>query len=343
MFFDRKVQVATAALAFAVLSTGSVIAQPYTYLLSYSNNTGVPTNPPGAPGAAFVTLYVARGGNGVPAIAEADRGSVGGANVRLYYVATALTGNPAGAVSTANGARPTTSGPTAAGPFAEALPTDSDQIPETLNYMRLNANFEAKPNQASGNAALDDNALQLPQTWTYANKNHAAGTFEALYTWSVNINNVANARFGITPQPTTGGVTNVNNTTGALTSVPVTTNATNGANATLSVDLTSLTASVAGSTATISWSTAAEYDNAGFVVYREENGDLGEAISTLVAAEGSASSGASYSVVDPAAVAPGETRSYYLADIDLSGATTVHGPVSVTRGAASSVSGWELY
>lgn len=112
---------------------------------------------------------------------------------------------------------------------------------------------------------------------------------------------------------------------------------------TLAVDLTSFTASVEGPTSpvTIAWSTAAELDNAGFFV---KNAATGEVIGGLVPAEGSESTGATYSVVDATPLAEGETRTYILEDIDLAGTITVHGPVSVIApSVASSVADWTMY
>lgn len=112
---------------------------------------------------------------------------------------------------------------------------------------------------------------------------------------------------------------------------------------TLAVDLTSLSASAgyAGAPVTISWSTAAEFDNAGF---RVKNVATGDVIGGFVPAEGSTAVGADYSVVDSTPLAAGETRTYVLEDIDLSGTTTVHGPVTASiTGGASSVENWNMY
>lgn len=117
--------------------------------------------------------------------------------------------------------------------------------------------------------------------------------------------------------------------------------------AVLAADVTSFTAKQTGATVLVSWETAAELDNAGFVVYRaNEDGSRGEKLSGLIPAEGSASAGASYSFVDSAAIGSGETsRSYLLVDIDLSGAEGTHGPATATisTGTPSSVTGWTMY
>lgn len=114
----------------------------------------------------------------------------------------------------------------------------------------------------------------------------------------------------------------------------------------LAVDLVAFAASQTGNAVTVVWETAAELDNAGFFVHRAEGGAAGEKLSSLIPAEGSATTGASYSFVDGAPILAGESsRSYVLIDVDLSGATTTHGPVSATvsTGDASSVGAWSQY
>ncbi|MEZ4769266.1 MAG: hypothetical protein R2844_12670, partial [Caldilineales bacterium] len=76
--------------------------------------------------------------------------------------------------------------------------------------------------------------------------------------------------------------------------------------------------------------TVSELDNAGFNLYR---GDSAAAPQTLLAyvpsqAPGSAQ-GFAYTYED-LDVQPGETYWYWLEDVSLGGATTLHGPVSVT-------------
>lgn len=121
----------------------------------------------------------------------------------------------------------------------------------------------------------------------------------------------------------------------------------------LDVDLVSFEATCpgAGSPVNISWVTAAEFDNAGFLLYRATPGEggswsMGERLTpSLIPAEGSASAGASYSFVDEQPTTQGETRAYFLVDIALDGATTQHGPATatITTGAPSNVGNWMLY
>ena len=78
----------------------------------------------------------------------------------------------------------------------------------------------------------------------------------------------------------------------------------------------------------LTWETATEIENAGFVLFRviESHADY-EQISGLIPATGSAASGAAYTFVDRAA-RPGPTYLYYLIDIDTAGKWTVHGPAT---------------
>lgn len=336
----------TGLLAAVLAAPMAASAQsPFTAIIQFTQeitpgNPLVPIAPPAANGTYGFCCYIARNDNG----ANIDE-YISGANIRMYYNSAQATLAAPGGVNAniqlaANGvARASTLPPNLAAPTADA--TNGDAQASTDFYRLASANF------VSGNAdapLIGPGVIELPAGWTYAAPNNVPGTFVPVITLNITLTGGPfPPNVGVTPNPPNGTLATRRVDTNANGTDTVQTNFQNASIVPLAVDLTSLSASVAGDTATISWSTAAEYDNAGFVVYRDAAGDLGEAISTLVAAEGSAASGASYSVVDPAALAPGETRSYFLADIDLSGATTVHGPVSVTRGAASSVSGWELY
>ncbi|MBN2207919.1 MAG: right-handed parallel beta-helix repeat-containing protein [Candidatus Coatesbacteria bacterium] len=96
------------------------------------------------------------------------------------------------------------------------------------------------------------------------------------------------------------------------------------------IELASFEAKASGRSILITWETGTEIDNAGFDVYRVETGDRttpGRMNERMIPAQGSAAAGASYEFID-AEVSPGITYSYYLIDIDTSGKTTVHGPVS---------------
>ena len=77
------------------------------------------------------------------------------------------------------------------------------------------------------------------------------------------------------------------------------------------------------------WSTESEIDNAGFNLYRSEseNGEYKKINDSLIPAEGSYIQGASYKFIDKD-VKNRKTYYYKLEDIDLSGKSTMHGPVS---------------
>jgi hypothetical protein len=100
--------------------------------------------------------------------------------------------------------------------------------------------------------------------------------------------------------------------------------------ASLAVTLANFTAEGQAGQVLVSWETVSEIDNAGFNLYRS---DSAAGLQTLLGytpsqAPGS-TQGAAYSYVD-AAVEAGQTYWYWLEDVDLAGATTLHGPVSAT-------------
>lgn len=113
----------------------------------------------------------------------------------------------------------------------------------------------------------------------------------------------------------------------------------------LSVDLINFNASTSGPGAPInlSWSTAAEIDSAGFRIH--VGSPDGPSIGGLIPAEGSAASGASYSLVDNDGLAAGESRDYYLVEVELDGSTNTYGPATASagNGPASSVDNWSMY
>jgi len=95
------------------------------------------------------------------------------------------------------------------------------------------------------------------------------------------------------------------------------------------ITLASFTAQAGAGGVTLAWETATEVDNAGFNLYRAmvEDGPYTQINETLIAAEGDAVSGASYSFVDR----PDYGTFYYkLEDVDYYGVSTLHGPVRVT-------------
>ncbi|HSN77628.1 MAG TPA: pullulanase-type alpha-1,6-glucosidase [Anaerolineae bacterium] len=90
----------------------------------------------------------------------------------------------------------------------------------------------------------------------------------------------------------------------------------------------------------VAWETVSELDNAGFNLYRTgaagaqpEPADL---LAFVASQAPGASQGAAYRFQDGNVVA-GQTYWYWLADVDLGGATTLHGPVSVVYAAPTAV------
>ncbi|RLC47974.1 MAG: hypothetical protein DRH70_02130 [Candidatus Coatesbacteria bacterium] len=94
------------------------------------------------------------------------------------------------------------------------------------------------------------------------------------------------------------------------------------------IKLSSFTAEAGNGKVVLTWETATEIDNAGFMVYRCDNpASACHKVSGFIAANGDAVGGATYSFID-ASVAPGASYYYWLVDIDTSGKWTAHGPVS---------------
>jgi uncharacterized repeat protein (TIGR01451 family) len=89
--------------------------------------------------------------------------------------------------------------------------------------------------------------------------------------------------------------------------------------------------------AALLWQTGGEAHNLGFNVYREENGNRVRMNPSMIAGSALLMRGAlpkhagrSYSWIDASAEAPG--ASYWLEDVDVNGARTMHGPVAVQAG-----------
>jgi hypothetical protein len=99
----------------------------------------------------------------------------------------------------------------------------------------------------------------------------------------------------------------------------------------LAVTLASFDAQGQADRVVVAWETVSEIDNAGFTLYRGLQADGSDrALLTYVASQAPGSTqGAAYTYED-AAVEVGQTYWYWLEDVDLAGATTLHGPVSAT-------------
>jgi hypothetical protein len=99
------------------------------------------------------------------------------------------------------------------------------------------------------------------------------------------------------------------------------------------ITLLSFTAEGGADQVTLAWETASEIENEGFNVWRSEaaDGQYAKINASLIPAQGSADSGASYEYTD-ADVVKGVTYYYKLEDVDIHGASAFHGPVSATSG-----------
>ena len=94
------------------------------------------------------------------------------------------------------------------------------------------------------------------------------------------------------------------------------------------VELVSFDANPSGSAILVTWETGAEVDNAGFALFREAAGTQDYLqITDLIPAQGTPTSGASYSFTDTDVVR-GVTYDYWLVEVETSGKWTAHGPAS---------------
>jgi len=101
--------------------------------------------------------------------------------------------------------------------------------------------------------------------------------------------------------------------------------------ATTAVELVSLTATGADAAVDLEWETASEMDNLGFHVYRSgsESGPWTRVTDTLIPGLGSSPVGARYGYRD-AGLVNGVSYYYQLEDVETTGRTERHGPVSAT-------------
>jgi hypothetical protein len=97
------------------------------------------------------------------------------------------------------------------------------------------------------------------------------------------------------------------------------------------IELSSFIATPKAEKVILQWSTESETNNSGFNLYRSEseNGHYIKINSTMIQAQGSSTQGAAYEFTDNN-VSNRKTYYYKLEDIDLSGTSTMHGPVIAT-------------
>jgi hypothetical protein len=105
----------------------------------------------------------------------------------------------------------------------------------------------------------------------------------------------------------------------------------------LSVTLASFDAASQAGHVLVAWETVSEASNAGFNLYRSLTADGQRTLLAAVPSQApGGTQGAAYSFQD-ADVSAGQTYWYWLEDISLSGAATLHGPVSVAYQAPTAV------
>ena len=104
----------------------------------------------------------------------------------------------------------------------------------------------------------------------------------------------------------------------------------------LVVNLISFTATGFNDHVALNWETASEIDTAGFYLLRREgsSGDYKRITQSLIPAEGSATSGATYTYTDRDVTGP-NIYYYKLEDVSTSGGRSEHGPVSAAVGNVS--------
>ncbi|MEM7128644.1 MAG: cohesin domain-containing protein [Chloroflexota bacterium] len=135
-----------------------------------------------------------------------------------------------------------------------------------------------------------------------------------------------------TSSPLTLSVREINDpATGATLDTTITNGQVTVENETLIV-LASFNAMVTDDTTTLTWTTAAEIDNAGFNIYRSNSADgpWVKVNDALIPAEGSPFSSTSYTFTDSA-----DAAYYMLEDVDINGFAAPHPPVAVNESANS--------
>ena len=116
-----------------------------------------------------------------------------------------------------------------------------------------------------------------------------------------------------------------------------------GTQQTTAVGLTSFEATALDGAVLLEWETGSEVDNLGFHLYRSDaaDGSYQRITAGVIPGLGSPPEGASYSYVD-SGLTNGETYFYQLEDIETTGATEMHGPVSATPEEGASAGAGEV-
>lgn len=99
----------------------------------------------------------------------------------------------------------------------------------------------------------------------------------------------------------------------------------------LAVTLASFDATAQPGAIHVAWETASEIGNTGFNLYRslDDNRNNATLLAYVPSQAPGSPQGFAYSY-DDTGVAPGQTAWYWLADVDVNGVATEHGPVSAT-------------
>lgn len=326
-----KLSVAKSTLA--VLATAALVgvagvadAQVLRITHSYSDAQGVPS----AAATSFMTVYGAR-------IEGAAPFEVRSVSFRVYF--NALTNIPnsfnvAPGRTTSTFIRTFNAGPDGAG-------GGSDLNENTDRFGVGNPTFTG-----DGGFPLATNAVTVPASWAPGQPGN--GAFEPLLI--VGFPNVVEPDvFGLTGNPPTSSGVVVrepgSTATGAFVSNANTIGLSNReGDFVLAVEMVDLDAKVTNTGVLVTWETGMEIDNAGFNVYSQSlTATSPSKLNPILI--GAAGTAASYSYMDSRLLGNGESRAYYVEDVDVSGlATTLHGPVVVTGGVSdSNVEGWDLY
>lgn len=328
-----KLSVAKSTLA--VLATAALVgvagvadAQVLRITHSYSDAQGVPS----AAATNFITAYGAR-------IEGAAPFEVRSVSFRVYFNALANIPNSfdvAPGRTTSTFIKTFNAAPDGAG-------GGSDLNENTDRFGIGNPTFTS-----DGGFPLATNANTVPASWAPGQPGN--GAFEPLLIIGFP-SPVDPGNFGLTGNPPTASGVVVrepgSTVTGAFVSNANTIGLSNReGDFVLAVEMVDLDAKATNTGVLVTWETGMEIDNAGFNVYSQSLSATSPSKLNPILI-GAAGTAASYSYMDSRLLGNGESRAYYVEDVDVSGlATTLHGPVVVTGGVSqddSNVEGWDLY